>query len=846
MKLQLKRSNVLVSGGAKEPTASQLDYGELAINYSAGDAAIFLKDSTNNVIRIAGVHNIADDGLTNVPTTTSPPTTPTPEAGNLWYNSEDGRLYIYYVDDNSSQWVDASPDTWQTTVIPDTTDPAHQAGTLDDRYVNINGDTLTGALLLDNAATSTAPDLAFDGDLNTGIYSPGADKFAIATAGVQRVTVDGSGNVGIGTSGPSKALEIYRDSFPCLLLNDGGQYKSYMQLGGNDLEIRGSSGTIEFYTGAADGLSSTERMRITSSGNVGIGNTAPAEKLHVGGNIRFGANTTYYGQIEHDEGSTGSNIYTNNDSGGHIFKRNASEQMRIDSSGRLLLGTTTPGDGSADDLTISSAGHTGISIKSGSSDSGGIYFGDGTSGASQYEGIIQYSHAINALQFYTNYGVNSGANSMTIDSSGRLLLGTTTEGAANEADNVTISGTGDVGITLRSTNSAINRIYFSDGTSGTSEYAGYQLYNHSSNAMIFGTNAIERMRIDSSGRVLIGSSAVQTHPNMDDLQLGDGTGNRGLTISSGTSSYGTLAFGDSTDASGNDRYSGSIEYYHADNSMRFYTDIGERMRITSSGNVGIGTSSPSAKLDVYLGDNVAGTIARFGGYNNGRSLVISNSGIGNLIDINHQGGSGEISVSTGSTERLRVNSSGNVGIGTSSPVAKLDVRGNIYAGSNIFVDTTSQVSSGKISVVFNGTNFNGMCLKTTRDENNSAFLVFIDSDGSSIGSVQQNAASTVLYATSSDYRLKENVAAIDDGINRVKQLKPCRFNFIKDTIQTVDGFLAHEAQAVVPEAVTGEKDGEMMQGIDQSKLVPLLTAALQEAIAKIETLEQRLSDAGIA
>jgi len=203
MKLQLKRSNVLVSGAAKEPTAAQLDYGELAINYSTSDAAIFLKDSSNNVIRIAGVHNIADDGLTNVPTTTSPPTTPTPEAGNLWYNSEDGRLYIYYVDDNSSQWVDASPDTWQSTVIPDITDPAYQSGTLDDRYINISGDTLTGALLLDNAQAVATPDLAFDGDLNTGIYSPGIDSLAITTGGMQRLIVDSGGRVGIGTGLPN-------------------------------------------------------------------------------------------------------------------------------------------------------------------------------------------------------------------------------------------------------------------------------------------------------------------------------------------------------------------------------------------------------------------------------------------------------------------------------------------------------------------------------------------------------------------------------------------------------------------------------------------------------------------
>ena len=100
---------------------------------------------------------------------------------------------------------------------------------------------------------------------------------------------------------------------------------------------------------------------------------------------------------------------------------------------------------------------------------------------------------------------------------------------------------------------------------------------------------------------------------------------------------------------------------------------------------------------------------------------------------------------------------------------------------------------------------------------------------------------------SSDYRLKENVVDIADGITRVKQLQPKRFNFIIDADTTVDGFLAHEAQTVVPEAVTGthnevdDDNNPVYQGIDQSKLVPLLTAALQEAIAKIETLETKVA-----
>ena len=138
-----------------------------------------------------------------------------------------------------------------------------------------------------------------------------------------------------------------------------------------------------------------------------------------------------------------------------------------------------------------------------------------------------------------------------------------------------------------------------------------------------------------------------------------------------------------------------------------------------------------------------------------------------------------------------------------------------------------------------------------------------------VGGVLVSGSSTS-YNTSSDYRLKENVVSMDNASERVKALKPCRFNFIADPDTTVDGFIAHEAQEVVPEAVTGTKDamrteeyevtpavldddGNVIeeavmgtrevpdyQGIDQSKLVPLLTKALQEALQRIEALEAKL------
>lgn len=121
-------------------------------------------------------------------------------------------------------------------------------------------------------------------------------------------------------------------------------------------------------------------------------------------------------------------------------------------------------------------------------------------------------------------------------------------------------------------------------------------------------------------------------------------------------------------------------------------------------------------------------------------------------------------------------------------------------------------------------------------------------NNSVIGEIAQNGTAAVSYIETSDYRLKENITELSNGILRLQNLKPVRFNFITDPDKEVDGFLAHEVFNVVPEAITGKKDavdrfGNIIpQGIDKSKLVPLLTAALLEAIDKIEVLENTVDD----
>ena len=121
---------------------------------------------------------------------------------------------------------------------------------------------------------------------------------------------------------------------------------------------------------------------------------------------------------------------------------------------------------------------------------------------------------------------------------------------------------------------------------------------------------------------------------------------------------------------------------------------------------------------------------------------------------------------------------------------------------------------------------------------NSTLVGFFNANGF-VGGINTSGSATS-YNTSSDYRLKENVTYEFDALSRVAQLKPARFNFISDGETTVDGFIAHEVSDIVPEAISGEKDGEQMQGIDQSKLVPLLTKAIQEQQELIEDLKSRI------
>ena len=363
------------------------------------------------------------------------------------------------------------------------------------------------------------------------------------------------------------------------------------------------------------------------------------------------------------------------------------------------------------------------------------------------------------------------------------------------------------------------------------------------------TSGSERLRIDSSGHMGLGVTPDDSWPSNGDfkaLQIGTGAcvfgrGNGdedrgGITVNyyhtGSAEKY--LANGNASGVLLND---GDIDFFTAAaNSSGVDAAMSKTnaMRIAStSGKIGIGNTNPGS-FDDYANLLVVGTtsgnngITIVAGTSNSSSIYFADGTSGGseknagIVDYNHN--TDKMRFATAANDAVVIESTGKVGIGTNSPDAAY--RTTIQEGTSghgvLLLNRTSNIDS------------------TFRD-----FVLFKRSS-TTVGSIKTNNSGTQ-YNTSSDYRLKENVVTMSNATNRLKQLQPKRFNFILNPDITVDGFLAHEVQSVVPEAISGTKDevdsdnNPVYQGIDQSKLVPLLTAALQEAITKIEVLETKVA-----
>ena len=603
-------------------------------------------------------------------------------------------------------------------------------------FTNGTFSTLTGVTTvittgIFGAGSAAAPSIAFTGDLNTGIYSPAADTIAFTEGGVEAMRIDSSGRLLVGTSsapgsigtapyakiqiegnifsgtGPG-SIALRRGSAPASVsagvtigqisfaTNDNSEYAWIEAFGDGASGTNDYPGRLVFSTTADGATIPTERLRIDSSGRVGIGTTSPAYKIDVqGGNYGldvFGANdganylTLRSGYAPSGTGGIGFQCYQgdigNYDAlalygyGGLRFNVNGSERARIDSSGRVGIGTSSPATALdvagqinastgyasnrfAINTTPLSTTSTVQSFLQFQSTGGNFYAGiESSTGGTFFPGSTAYAaclfnSASTPLQFFTG-----GTIRATIDTSGRLGIGTTSP------------------VTKLDVRTGAITAGTADGTSGAELLRGY--YSGDGALVVIGSEY-------SSGGLVIGCGVKPST----------------VAASAFFSSTGTaLARGAYTIAGDIHKWYIGASQTVAENSS---VSLSEAMRIDSLGRVGIGTTNPGSLLTLA---NAATTDIRLIVNSTIQALIYSSSSSTNIFSVT----TNPLIFGTNNTERARIDSSGRLLVGTSSG----------RSSTNTFEGTSFSSSS--------------LTLATNQNSTQPSYLQFYKSRGTTVGS----------------------------------------------------------------------------------------------------------------
>jgi hypothetical protein len=865
-------------------------------------------------------------------------------------------------------------------------------------FTTLSGATATFTSGIIASGTAAAPSLAILGDPDTGVFSPGANQLAVATNATERARIDASGRLLVGTStsvtssvSQQSLLQVYSTSSSASSIQignytagvnaaglhfdksrgatvgtntvlqsgdnigsikfNGADGTNLVRAAGIDCAVDGTPGANDMpgrlvFSTTADGASSpTERLRITSAGLVGIGTGAPAEILALRSSssaiqIDTKRSDTTYGNAEillgspRSDTADGSTVagrgllsclgnstnttgivwlqaataslatqLTDTDlktkqcgirlasDGSFEHWSSGSQRLKIDSSGRLLVGTSsarTVGSAGVLSQIESTSGDAGLSIvrNSNGNTGGGLTLAKSRGTSNGSSTIVQSGDDLGLVQFAGADGNDIASIAARIacqvdgtpgadDMPGRLVFSTTADGAATPTERLRITSAGLVGIGTSSPSKDLHIQPSADNggilikgsfanrfTAYTSPDtgAGYRFgYSETVGGLIQrcdadGAFVANAMVFDSSGNVGIGTtSPAKSLQVQGEVQIGtsgvSGTydvylypNTSGQSVRWVRSDNGTLGLGRGTTAGVNE-------------DVRI--DSGGRLLVGMSTNYTIGDSSG---WSVQAGNSAGISNLRTGNNSSPSYLVLAKTratSAGSFAILQNNDIVGDISFAADdgtdyatNAAKIRCEVDGTPGAndmpgrlvfsttadGASSPTERM----RITSGGSILCDSTALIGGDTAPLQADGKTRTALALK---GGSNGFFAAFYNTSSTLIGSITGAGGATTFYNTSSDYRIKENVVPLTEAISRVNQLQVHRFNFISHPDQTVDGFIAHEAQEVVPECVTGTKDAvdadgnPVMQGIDQSKLVPLLTAALQEAIAKIEVLE---------
>ena len=307
-------------------------------------------------------------------------------------------------------------------------------------------------------------------------------------------------------------------------------------------------------------------------------------------------------------------------------------------------------------------------------------------------------------------------------------------------------------------------------------------------------------------------------------------GNIGITIQNTNASYSSqLRF---LNAAGVEK--GAVTYVQSDGGLYFNVNAIDALMLKSNGNIGMGTSNPAAAAGLAFVLNSGASQGRIciktsgTGDASGDGLQIGMAGTSAFIE---QRENAELTFATNASERMRINSNGNIGInGTAGSNAKLQVFGDVAVGSQQsggdIAFYVSSAADGKIPALF----------QNTTGGSASQNLVLFQRTGNTVGSITSTNSNTS-YNTSSDYRLKEDLRDFK-GLEKISNIKVYDFKW-KISNERNEGVLAHELAEIIPFAVVGNKDGKYMQGVDYSKIVPSLVKAIQELKSELDQLKAK-------
>ena len=785
----------------------------------------------------------------------------------------------------------------------------------------------TPALTLDtnqNATFASAvwiPDYIYHvGDANTKFGFGGNDSFQVNTSGAVAFSIDSSQNAtfagivqtdkifvatGQNVSHTTSSIKISQESTT----------KSQIRFYGADSSTAGS---LEFVGSTSDGSASGARLTIDSSGNA-----------------TFAGDITLAGDISASTGdlallsSSGEYILYGATDGQTNLYHNGIKKFETTSTGIEVSGTSSTFAG---DVKLEKTGNTEsvITLNPNSSALGTNYQWNLVGGNSGTSYAFQIREGATSYLSINNSAGGNGGNATfagDVTTSGTINVNRLAGGTPYDnfkittADIVTtlerVENTGDAG-------GGYGRIDFKTNaaTGGTAGRGGFKFIDGDGNNILYLENN------DSSatfaGNVGIGttspSSTLHVAKNADggvaEIILENSFTNTASSTDEKTQIQGRFGGYDGsyiiTGKEGDYTTAALRKSYLAFSTRTATTGMTEKMRITSTGAVGIGTAGPEKKLHILTStsDDTPQVLIQ-NGSSGDASLTFNVSGQSYVVGIDQDDSSKfkiAASGALGTNDRVTLLSSGNVGIGLTSPQSKLHIGESATVGSNF----TTAVNNSQLFVHNVGANTNSNVIFAGGDtgasggtgaysfgQNGQGYTHWIfyhkpiSTNQSSVGSISSTSTATA-YNTSSDYRLKENVVEMTGALDRVSELKPSRFNFIEDEDKTVDGFLAHEVQDIVPEAITGEKDamqdeeyevspavyedvlhpaieeeldedGNIIteakeewtenvlkteavkdtrqvpdyQGIDQSKLVPLLVGAIQELKAEIDDLKNK-------